>query len=419
MLALSVAVVALTGFYLADLFRETAVDEGNLAKFATALKGFEDKAPASLLKSDGSGGYHFGRWKSPIKDLSFMSEKGLQAPSSREFVKLKRWDYMSLGDDRYFVALAMVHINYLEEVFVYAVDLANPTKKFEYLSRRPPFTLDFASSSVSGCTAHAADPFHLEAKSLSTCFDDKDNLFRISINLPLTAADGETRHLLASFAVTPQEDLVISFPLGGSSSRPAYVHKSAGMTAVGNIKFFGAEGGAKGDEGHYFDGLASIDWTKSLALRTTTWNWLSVSGRATVKTHTTDAAGKVTTETAQGDFGINLSARVYDVEGESVENGFWLNHTVYPLAGAKFELPKEPLRDQWKVVSLNGETFSLTFSPQGAREDHTNLGLVVSDFIQPFGYVSGTVKIPAGNSVVHEVIIKKVFGVVEDHYAVW
>ena len=62
---------------------------------------------------------------------------------------------------------------------------------------------------------------------------------------------------------------------------------------------------------------------------------------------------------------------------------------MFPLLGVKFAVPAAPLRSPWAVSSIvpaGQEVVRLHFRPTGAREDHTHVvGLIISDFVQPFG----------------------------------
>lgn len=60
----------------------------------------------------------------------------------------------------------------------------------------------------------------------------------------------------------------------------------------------------------------------------------------------------------------------------------------------------------------------LTFTPWGARAAREDFKVVVSDFIQPFGTFSGTLRFRDGDTTV-QVELDEGFGVVENHYAKW
>jgi hypothetical protein len=73
-------------------------------------------------------------------------------------------------------------------------------------------------------------------------------------------------------------------------------------------------------------------------------------------------------------------------------------------------MPSNPKTGRWAIRSIDGDEVDIEFEPLGAREEHSNFGLVRTDFIQPYGRFSGRV---AG----HE--MAGCFGVVESHLSVW
>ena len=98
----------------------------------------------------------------------------------------------------------------------------------------------------------------------------------------------------------------------------------------------------------------------------------------------------------------------------------------------EFFLPKEKINSEvWKIKSKeNLDQIKLDledeyqiyvdfeFHPFGSREEHLNVGLIVSDFIQPFGLLSGKIVI-ISQSGREELIISDFLGVVETHVSVW
>ena len=109
--------------------------------------------------------------------------------------------------------------------------------------------------------------------------------------------------------------------------------------------------------------------------------------------------------------GLNLSAQVYeDVHGHSVENALFVDGEVRRLSGVRFDVPSEPKSQTWRITSLEGGDIDLEFEPLGAREEHTNFGLVRTDFVQPYGRFAGQV---CGLD------FTGLFGVVEVHLSVW
>lgn len=165
--------------------------------------------------------------------------------------------------------------------------------------------------------------------------------------------------------------------------------------------------------------LGGLDWTKSIALHHTVWKWASANFYATVLTVLKE--GKSIPEDNAA-IGINLSADVYDIEGASQENAIWINGQVYIVGGVKFIIPAQADTDEWQIQSKDpteSEYIDLRFQPTGARQDHTDLYLLKSDFIQPFGYFYGNILVTASDGSMRSIHVQHAFGVVEDHNAAW
>jgi len=320
-----------------------------------------------------NSGWNFGRYRRPIPDPA------IAAPGPFGRYRLKEWHYSSFVTADWFFAFAAIQLGYSAKVFAYLVDRKNPSVSHEYSVLAPLGKgLSFAPSSVRGETLWTHD-----SDSLRACY-------REGWIVDLDLSFGRNR-LRGSLRMDDADALALLFLL--PNGQPAYTHKGAGFRAGGELKF--------GNQTLLFDGATgTIDWTRSVALRKTRWQWCSLAG-----------------VTAAGDrVGLNLSAQVYaDATGDSAENGFWCNGRVYTLGKVDFSIPPDPRREPWVIRSSGSDEVRLEFTPAGTREEHLNLGIVKSDFIQPYGTFRGTVRIPDG--ALHDV--SGLFGVVEKHLSIW
>lgn len=316
-----------------------------------------------------AGHPNLGRFDGPI-DLVNLGGGGLRR------LRLKEWHYTAVTTDTHFVAVALVQLGYVANFFAYVVDRQRP--------ERPALTevllplgrgLQFASSSTQGETRFDHGRDRLRAI-------QRPDGFSITLDI---GVDG--RRLTGSFdcANGASASVVHRLAHGGI----AYTHKGTLYRVTGDLRFDGVA--LLGDG----DALGTIDWTRSEAARVTTWKWASFAGR--------DTAGRKV--------GINLSAQVYDdPNGDSVENFLYTEAGASPLPGVVFELPRAPRHMPWRIKSKRGDELDLLFEPLGARAQDVDFGVVESRFIQPYGTYHGRVRD-------HE--IHGVFGVVEDHHAVW
>jgi len=326
------------------------------------------EAPERALTDEG---YAFGRYRTPIVEPTF------HLPGMKR-LRLKEWHYSSIVTPRFFVAFGLVQLRYIANAFVYFVDRERPDPPALYEHILPLGRgLSMAPSSVAGKTRYQHKQNRIEI-----AYDDS---YRLSLDVGLEGGPGPGRlKILGGFAL--DDSLALLHPL--APGRPAYTHKAAAMRCHGTLSF--------GD--HRVDlknALATVDWTRSLANRHTTWKWASLAGVSANGTRV----------------GLNLSREVYeDDAGCSRENAVWLDGAVTPLGDVAFEMPSEPCCEDWIIRSKGDESVDLRFRPLGARHADINYRFVSSRFVQPYGLFNGRV---AGET------LEDVFGVVEDHDAHW
>jgi hypothetical protein len=157
-----------------------------------------------------------------------------------------------------------------------------------------------------------------------------------------------------------------------------WTRKQAGVPVRGRVAVEGRT--------YDLDCLGAVDETRGRHRRHTTWQWSTGGGRST------DGAR----------IGWNLVTGVND-EPTGSERCVWID-------GVPREVGPVSFADDLSSVSFS-EGGSLAFSAWGAREDHTNLLLLRSDYRQPFGTFSGA--LPGGVSLAEG------YGVMEWHDVWW
>lgn len=322
------------------------------------------EAPSSFLVGND---WQVGVYRTPFAKAE-LSSRGWQR------LRLKEWHYVSFTTDEWFIAVGLVHLGYVANLFSYAVDRIQPQPAVEYGSLSPlGRALSVASSSIQGATTWKS-----QAATVSIAANDGWDL---ELDIPL----GSER-LRGRARIEARDSLAMLHRL--AAGRVAYTHKAAGWPASGVLELGARTIRLDG-------GLAASDWTRSQASRITEWKWASLSGFLRDGTA----------------IGLNLSAQVYDDEkGHSLENAVWIDGKVRRLSGVRFEMPSDPKTKRWVIRSLDTDEVDIEFEPLGAREEHRNFGLVRTDFVQPYGRFAGRV---CGYDVA------SCFGVVETHVSVW
>lgn len=135
-----------------------------------------------------------------------------------------------------------------------------------------------------------------------------------------------------------------------------------------------------------------IDFSKGYPPNKTIWNWASMVGKT--------KSGK------------EIAINIVNQHNANMENAVWLDGERHILSDVIFEKKMPYDKTPWHIKTKE-DCLLLDFVPQGARAENLNLIALKSQFTQPYGVFSGSIKINGktekftGN------------GVVEDHLAVW
>nr|AIG55649.1 secreted protein [Thraustotheca clavata] len=344
-----------------------------------------EPTPPSSIWVDGQ--YLFGRYKHGIPDIAFHSENHEEIAQAIAHLpsrfQTKYWHFTSFNTREFFVGFALVQLQYVSDVFLYIID-KNTLEKFEFNHRLPgTIGVSFALSSVDNSTCS----IYQDVNQIEACFIG--DAWHIKASVPVTSSQTHQEHKLEfDVKLNRDEALTLLYPLADDPLRPAYVHKGAGSQATGTLQF-------KNDHFTLENALGAIDWTKSMALRETIWNWASTSY------HINDTA-----------IGINLSQHVYDVDGASQENAIWINGTVCALGGVHFHVPDDK-SGVWTIESLNSTEVYLEFTPAGVRyEDNGVPYIAQSKFFQPYGTFDGRIScVLEGSDTAYEFQVKNAFGI--------
>lgn len=321
---------------------------------------------------DENGRFRFGVFSEPFRHLAFdradLSDVsawwgrpgcGWLGQLIRR-LRLKRWHYLCLVHDDLFLAVALAHLGFAGNVFVYLVENG---RKLE-MNRLVPLGL--------GVSVGASSRQRSTYSGIEIAYQDRWYC-RLDVRL-------EGQPLRADICLEPTEPLALLHPL--HSNRAAYTHKEVGNIGAGWLEWEGQRRDLTGS-------LGGVDYTCSYANRHTRWRWVCLTGYA--------RDGR--------SFGLNGSQLLY---GEA-ENYVWLDNRRHPLGPLHFEVGAEG--GAWRI---EGPTVRLVFTPHGAREQNASYGVVRSRFLQPYGSAVGTITV-AGNRVE----IAQAFGVCEDHDALW
>lgn len=347
-------------------------------------------APTSLTTTQNSvtRAIPAGRFNAPIGDLStahWDTNCGLLSPRR---LQRKGWLYGAVFSERWIVGCAIADAGLISSAFVYVFDRQSRLMR-EYNSLRPlAFSEDFQPS-PNGIWA-------LKQREKSWCIQPLTNQsgWHFQFSHPDLDVSFELHDHRASISALNNAPSAL---YRGQPSRPFhYTHKLTGATANVHIRIH-----------HEIHDLADVrgvfDFTLGYPPRATLWQWASWVG--------------------QLDDGRTLSGNLVAQTMNGLENAVWIgaaNNTkddsktdVIALPQAIFDDLPTDTAQTWQIRTAD-DRLRMQFMPEGARSECINLGLLASDFTQPFGAFHGIWRDDNGNEHTLTGI-----GVVERHRALW
>lgn len=380
-----------------------------------------------------TGAFNYGLYTHALSGLNYSRATG---SFWSHFTTHKQWQYYSVDSDAYWIGFAVANLGYVANGFIYAVDkravahdthtaqhnnalgapaphAAGDRHKYEFTALSPlAMAVTQGDDIISGCTVWSG-----HGASMRLCSSVERGQQDVSFRAPLTRThDGTVRDVSFRGTFAHTEAMSLLFPL--EANRPAHTHKYVGMALVpgtGAIRF----GADAPDEPLSANTLCGMDFTKSLSERVTQWKWASL--------HTAHATNLNADGVNPKALGINLSDDVFVyADGHSAENAVWVDGTVHFAGSVDFVLPSPPTAlttSVWRIATRNPADdvqLQLTFQPLGTRAEQLNLGLIVSDFVQPFGLFDGTISVvDRATKTRVTYAVHDAWGVVESHYAKW
>lgn len=309
----------------------------------------------------GSDGPSFGAYAGRFPDTGLrLAERGVGR--FRRAVSEKRWQWFGALDGRLAVGGAVVDAGLFGTAFLWVADRADGELLVDADVLVPAPLVTVATAPADGLVAMVDLPRRRlrvtrtdDAVAVDARFGGAD------VALAATTADRE-----AVSAVCPVPD------------------RDGGVNVTQKETCVPFEGRVAVDGSHAFDGVGALDFSHGLLARETTWRWATGSCRA-------DDGTPV---------GFNLVAGFNDGR----ENAVWVDGDPEPVGSATVERGD----DEWRVRTDCG-TVDAGLAVEGYREEDIDVGLVASDYTQPFGAWRGTV---AGRDV-------EGVGVAERHRARW
>lgn len=313
------------------------------------------------------GRFNYGSFNGPIGRLNPLDANVYQPlPRWLKALRLKEWQAIQIGTERYFIIVALFNAKSLALAQVKVFDTSNHTKLF------------------------------FEKKLLPTAFSSPDNLLEsalkytskdVEIHFENQLSDGRCRlrfRFADSHANTVSADVtldtrgpthqVVCQPLG--KGRAMYSHKGQ-FPLTGTLSVAGVR-----EELDPTRAYAFLDDHKGFYPHVMAWDWVTAGGFQ-----------------ANGSrIGLNLTRnQALDPERHN-ENALWLGDTITPLPPVTFERQGKGSGEIWTIRDKEGAVDVRFEVLIDARVD-LNLLLIESRYRGPFGKFSGTLRGPKGESV--------------------
>lgn len=329
----------------------------------------------------------FGHFRTPFRTINILEADifGIGGLASKLVnpLRLKEWQHFAVFGPDLLLTFVVLNTHYLSNSFCYFVD--RPSGQMtEYHRDAPPFTARLARELWNDECRFKLSGYRIDVRNrLEQGRHEASIDIRGAGGKPGIHADLE---MLAD--LNRYQPLIVALKL--APNRPAYSHKMAcpvrGRVRVGDREI-------TLDEKRH---LVLIDVHKAYYPYQMAWTWASGAGF--------DEQGRVV--------GFNLTHNVIEDDEENNENGLWVGDRLSMYAAARFTFDQAKVTAPWRVETTDGRC-KLDFHPEGERAGKINLGVVYSDYHQPFGVFRGQATDDEGR--VHE--IRDYFGVTEFHRA--
>ncbi|WP_437719312.1 DUF2804 domain-containing protein [Sorangium sp. So ce448] len=328
--------------------------------------------PPDTILDPSTGAARVGSYRGDLPRV----DPALLAPRRLDrLLKHKRWVYVAIASDEVFVAVSVVHLGYLSIALSVVFDKAGRRLLVDRATFGPPFAVSVGDASGEGRSARAWLP-----------------RARVRIERPRTDATTAVTAALPGVELEARLDSRAAPP-----ALSAIAQASDGFLITTEKRLLlGVEGEASvlGRRISLDGAIASYDYTSGLLRRRTTWRWALALGRA-------ESGERV---------GLNLGEGFVG----DAECAIWIDGELIPLAEGRFTFDAARPLDPWRVRTADGAV-DLRFVPGAAHSNHTNLGLLASEFMQPIGLYSGTIRLPDGRLLE----LRDVLGVTEDQDITW
>lgn len=329
----------------------------------------------------------FGAFKEPFRKVNLldldMRIGSFRMPRFVKNLRLKEWQHFGIISKDYYVGTVIFDAKFMGVSFFYVFS-RKAGIFFEHSRTLIGGPILVSNNILDGKSYFRHVGYRLEFENhLSKGYHRINAKISAYRGKPKISAD--IRVLEDLFQVEP---LIVVNPI--SENRPMYTHKAV-CPVEGRI-----ETGGETIELSPEHDFCAIDIQKTYYPYRTFWYWATFAFR--------DSKGRL--------IGMNACEGLIEDDENFNENCSWVDGKINLLGAVRFSFEKGNVISPWRVTSLDGN-MDLEFFPQGERKGRINLGIVMSDFHQPFGVFRGRLPGLSGE----EIEVENAFGLCEYHVA--
>lgn len=293
--------------------------------------------------------------------------------------RVKRWNYWTISNEKYFFTVAITNFDYAGVIFVYLVDMEKKNIIEKYV------TIPLGKGIILG--DNIQDEFRYESKNLILEVKQCEKSIILELHVDNFRGNEPLKGKIAF--ENPKESLNLIVPW--SKSRFQFTSKQNCLKVSGDITIDSESISFNDDKA-----LGALDFGRGVWKRKMMWNWLSFS--ATIHDRL---------------IGGNFGGTWTDGSGIN-ENAVFLDGKVFKLKEEiKFIYDIKDFSKPWKIYSEE-KTIDLEFYPEVKRIKKVNALMIKSDFKQFFGTLEGKIIVDG-----EEIKINNVNSTCEEHFAKW
>jgi hypothetical protein len=311
--------------------------------------------PTSLVTN---GKFNLGTFNAPIDNLNMLDGKimGLPLPRAARYMRLKEWQAVQIGCQRYFIILALFNAKMLALAQIKIYD-RKTGQKTVVEKKLTPWSFRCADSLMDSTVAYEGGGLsirfdnRLREGTLAVAFSYRGDRDSLPIKGQITTT-GDTDHQVA----------ILPLP----KKRALYAHKGQ-FPAEGTIQV-GDEEVKVGSP----DGYLLLDDHRGFYPYVMKWDWVTGGG--------VNEEGQL--------IGFNLTRNQALEPHRYNENALWIAGNLHLLPPVRFERIEEKERTRW-FVRDEGDHVRLNFDVSCPGNVRINLGVIESRYQGPFGSFSG------------------------------